>query len=164
MSINKGFIGELQHEAALTRKILGAVPMDKRDWRPHPKSMTVGRLATHIAETFNWTYAILTADEFDFAARPSEPHTAASSEELLGIFETNLQKALTALENAGDEAFGKIWTVKRGEQVLYQTPKKVAVRGWGFSHMIHHRGQLSVFLRLLDVPIPGMYGPSADER
>ena len=104
------------------------------------------------------------ADEFDFAARPSEPHTAASSEELLGIFETNLQKALTALENAGDEAFGKIWTVKRGgEQVLYQTPKKVAVRGWGSVITIHHRGQLSVFLRLLDVPIL-VYGPSADER
>lgn len=164
MAIKDGFIGELRHEAALTKKMLESVPMDQREWSPHSKSMTLGRLATHIAETVNWTYEILTADAFDFASRTGGPYTAATKEELIGIFEQNLQKALSALENAGDEAFQKTWIVKRGEQVLYQTPKKAAVRGWGFSHMIHHRGQLSVYLRLLDIPVPGMYGPSADER
>lgn len=165
MAINSSFIGELEHESILTRKILERVPLDKAEWKPHEKSMTVGRLATHIAEIPHWITQILSADEFDFAANPSpKRHTAASTDELISIFEKNLDDALESLAKATDEDFSKTWTIKRGEQVVTASPKKIAVRGWGISHLIHHRGQLSVFLRLLDVPVPGMYGPSADER
>lgn len=165
MSISSSFIGELKQESTLTRKILERVPLDKADWKPHEKSMTIGRLATHIAEIPHWITEILSADEFDFAANPSpKRHTATSTEELLTIFEKNLTDALESLSKATDEEFAKTWSIKRGEQVVMASPKKVAVRGWGLSHLIHHRGQLSVFLRLLDVPVPGMYGPSADER
>ena len=125
--------------------------------------MTVGRLATHVAETTGWISRILVADEFDFMASPVKSHTASSTGELMDIFQENLDKALVNLDKAPDEDFNKIWVVKRGEQIMFQTPKKVAIRGWGFSHLIHHRGQLSVFLRLMDVPVPGMYGPTADE-
>ena len=83
---------------------------------------------------------------------------------MLQLFNTNLENAINDLSAMSDDDFNKTWTVRRGEQIMMQLPKKVAIRGWGFSHQIHHRGQLSVFLRLLDVPVPGMYGPSADER
>jgi uncharacterized damage-inducible protein DinB len=163
MAIKDAFIAELKHESALTKKMLEKVPMDKKDWKPHERSMTIGRLATHIAETIGWASRIATIDDFDFLAYPFKSHTAASQEELLQIFQTSLDAAVNALSGMSDEDFGKQWVVRRGEQVMFKTPKKVALRGWAFSHMIHHRGQLSVFLRLLDVPVPGMYGPTADE-
>ena len=165
MADNDAFIAELKYEAGLTRKMLETVPMDKADWKPHEKSMTLGRLATHIAETIHWIPVILQADEFDFASNPSpKGHTAGSSEELLTILDNNLNKAITTLSQTDDETFNKTWSVKRGEHLVMASPKKVAIRGWAFSHQFHHRGQLSVYLRLLDIPVPGMYGPSADER
>lgn len=164
MSISSAFIAELKHEAAMTRKMLERVPMDKADWRPHPKSMTIGRLATHIAENTGWISEILGEDEFDFMAKGFKSYTAVSQEELLQIFQDKLDKAIADLEAADETQFDRTWVVKRGEQVVYQLPKKAAIRGWAINHNIHHRGQLSVFLRLLDVPVPGMYGPSADER
>jgi uncharacterized damage-inducible protein DinB len=165
MAVKDAFIAELKHEAGLTRKMLEKVPMDKADWKPHGKSMTLGRLATHIAETIHWIPVILQADEFDFASNPSpKGHTAAGLEELLSILDNNFNKAITALSQTDDETFNKIWNVKRGEHLVMSSPKKVAIRGWAFSHQFHHRGQLSVYLRLLDIPVPGMYGPSADER
>jgi len=164
MSFKTSFIPELKNESASTKKMLEKVPLDKADWKPHEKSMTIGRLATHIAETARWIYTIIEADEFDFATSAFKPHVAASTEDLMNVFNNHLNKALTALENASDEDFEKMWTVKRGGQIFFSIPKKVAIRGWGFNHTIHHRGQLSVYLRLLDIPVPGMYGPSADEK
>lgn len=165
MAIKDAFIAELKFESSLTRKMLERTPMDKKDWKPHEKSMSLGRLATHIAETVHWVTSIARMDVFDFAKDyPFKPESAASSGELINRFETHLKEAFSDLEGMSDGDFDKIWTVKNGEQVMFQTPKKVAVRGWAFSHLIHHRGQLSVYLRLLDVPVPGMYGPSADER
>ncbi|HEX2627721.1 MAG TPA: DinB family protein [Chitinophagaceae bacterium] len=164
MPLKDAFIAELKHETALTKKILERVPIDQKDWKPHEKSMSIGRLATHIAETIAWVSTIRNIDDFDFMARPFKSHVAASTEELLQIFQTNLDNAIADLSAMEDGDFEKIWTVRRGEQVVYQLPKKVAVRGWAFNHQFHHRGQLSVYLRLLNVPVPGMYGPSADER
>jgi len=164
MSVKTSFIGELKNEAINTKKMLEKVPLDKADWKPHEKSMSIGRLATHAAETSRWIYTILEADEYDFAAQTFKPRVAASTEELLEIFNNNINKAIAALENVSDEDFEKKWTVKMGEKILFQLPKKIAVRSWGFSHTIHHRGQLSVYLRMLDIPVPGMYGPSADEK
>ncbi len=165
MAIQDAFIAELKHETSLTRKILERVPLDQKDWKPHEKSMSLGRLATHIAETVKWISVIRHIDNFDFTRDYDfKPQVAASQEELLLLLQTNLDNAVMDLSGMSDDDFRKTWTVRRGEQVIYQIPKKVAVRGWGFSHQIHHRGQLSVYLRLLNVTVPGMYGPSADEK
>lgn len=165
MPIKDAFIGELKYESALTKKMLERVPLDKKEWKPHEKSMTLGRLATHVAETSKWVSDIIHIDDYDFLKHFNfKPVTARSTEELLTIFQTNLDKAIADLSTMKDNDFEKDWTVRRGEQVMSVTRKKIAIRGWGFSHMIHHRGQLSVFLRLLDIPVPGMYGPSADEK
>jgi len=164
MAIKDAFIAEMKHESSLTKKMLERVPLDKKDWKPHEKSMTIGRLATHIAEIPHWISDIIHIDDFDFAVRPFSSNTAASTEELLQVFQTKLDTAMQDLAGMSDEDFNKHWVVRNGQQVMYDTPKKVAVRGWAFSHMIHHRGQLSVYLRLLEVPVPGVYGPSADER
>jgi uncharacterized damage-inducible protein DinB len=164
MSLKTSFIGELKNEAVNTKKMLEKVPLDNADWKPHEKSMSIGRLATHMAETSNWIYRILEADEYDFASYPHKPYVATSTEDLLRVFNDNFTKSIAALENANDSDLDKIWTVKMGDKVLFQMPKKIAIRSWGFSHTIHHRGQLSVYLRMLNIPVPGMYGPSADEK
>jgi uncharacterized damage-inducible protein DinB len=164
MSLKDSFTEELKNDAALTKKILERVPMDKKDWKPHEKSMTIGRLATHIAEIPHWITDILSADSYDFISRALTPYTASSTEELLKIFSDQVDAALEQLSKSSDNDFDKTWTIKRGDVALSVLPKKIAVRGWGFSHLYHHRGQLTVFLRLLDVPVPGMYGPTADER
>lgn len=164
MALKDSFIAELKHESSLTKKMLEKVPMDRKDWKPNEKSMSLGRLATHIAENTKWASDIVNIEEFDFLKNYGGPRSAASTEELLEIFQINLDNAIADLSKMDDEDFGKTWTVKRGDHVMFSTPKKVAIRGWALSHMIHHRGQLSVYLRLLDVPVPGMYGPSADEK
>ena len=165
MAVKDAFIAELNFESSLTRKILERVPMDKKDWKPHDKSMSLGRLATHIAETYHWFTDIAHIDNFDFQKDYSfKPESAPSSEDLIKRFDSILERALGDLSKMSDADFDTIWTVRNGEQVMFQLPKKVAVRGWAFSHLIHHRGQLSVYLRLLGVPVPGMYGPSADEQ
>lgn len=165
MAIKDVFIAEMKHEAALTRKMLERVPFDKIEWKPHEKSMTLGRLATHVAETTKWASDIIHIDDFDFTKDYSfKQHTAASPEELMEIFMTNLETAIDDFSTMTDDDFNKSWVVRRDAQIMFNTPKKVAIRGWAFSHMIHHRGQLSVYLRLLNIPVPGMYGPSADER
>jgi uncharacterized damage-inducible protein DinB len=164
MAINDAFIAELKHESGLTKNILERVPLDKKDWKPHEKSMTLGRLATHIAEIPRWVREIINIDEYDFLAQTFKPRIAGSQEDLISIYQEHLGNAIGALETQNDDEFNKTWTLKRGNLILLSTPKKVAIRGWAFSHMIHHRGQLSVYLRLLDVPVPGLYGPSADEK
>ena len=165
MALKDAFIGELKHESSMTKKMLEKVPLDKKDWKPHEKSMSIGRLATHVAENTHWVSDIIHIDDFDFMKNYNLKATvAASTEELMGIFQTNLDKAIADLSSMSDDDLEKNWTVRRGEQVMFVTPKKISIRGWALNHMIHHRGQLSVYLRLLDVPVPGMYGPSADEK
>ncbi len=164
MAIKNSFIDELKYESGLTKKMLERVPLEKALWKPHEKSYTLGRLATHIAEIPQWISRVITIDDFDFMAQPFSRHVAESQEELMNIFQEKLNKAIADLETMTDEDFDKKWIMRRGDQVIREMPKKVAIRGWGFSHFIHHRGQLSVYLRLLDVPVPGMYGPSADEK
>ena len=164
MAIKDAFIAELKHESSLTKKILDRVPSEKKDWKPHEKSMTLGRLATHISQTPHWISDIIHIDDFDFATRTFRSDTAASQQELIQILNDTLNTAINDLSGARDDDLEKKWTVRRGEEVMFSMPKKIAIRGWAFSHMIHHRGQLSVYLRLLDIAVPGMYGPSADEK
>jgi uncharacterized damage-inducible protein DinB len=160
----EALIAELKHESSLTRKMLEKVPMENASWKPHEKSMTLGRLATHVAEIPHWISDIINGAEYDFAAHPFSPVVAASQEDLVGICDSRTDAALKDLAAADEPLFNNTWTVRRGEQVFFTLPKKVAIRGWGMSHLYHHRGQLSVYLRLLDIPVPGMYGPSADEK
>ena len=164
MAYKDALIAELKHESSLTKKMLERVPLEKALWKPHEKSYTLGRLATHIAEIPQWISRVITIDDFDFLVQGFSRHTAESQAELMTIFHDKLDKAIADLETMVDEDFEKKWTLRRGDQIIRELPKRVAIREWGFSHFIHHRGQLSVYLRLLEIPIPGMYGPSADER
>ena len=158
------FIAELKQEAVNTRKMLERVPEDKFLWKPHEKSMTIGRLASHIAEIPVWVNRTLTADEFDFATASMVRNTYENRAALLKVFDEKQAEAIAALQNATDDMLNATYSIRRGEQVMFTMPRKVLLRNFAFNHLIHHRGQLSVNLRLLDVPVPGMYGPSADER
>ena len=163
MAYNQNLIAELKMEAANTRKILERVPVDKNDWKPHEKSMKLGNLANHIAELPTWIPMIMTTDELDLATMDYKPVIPTTSAELTDKLDANINKAVAALESAADTDFEKMWTLRRGDKVMFTMPKKAVLRSFSFSHQVHHRGQLSVYLRLLDVPVPGMYGPSADD-
>jgi uncharacterized damage-inducible protein DinB len=163
MAINTSLIGELKHESANTRKMLERVPTDKLEWQPHEKSMQLGRLAKHVADLPVWFERIINADEFDFATAKFNREPPANTEAILNLFEERLATAIKFLETASDENLNESWTFRRGEHIILQAPKKVALRSVAYNHTYHHRGQLSVYLRLLDVRVPGMYGPSADE-
>lgn len=163
MPINEAFIAELQHEAAATRKILERVPTDKPDWKPHPKSTSLGRLATHVAEIPGWTAVTLDHDELDFAKFDYKANVAKSTNELLKILDDNVAKAMKSLKDAPDERFMENWTLKNGDKTYFTLPKAAVLRSFSYSHWIHHRAQLGVYLRLLDIPLPNMYGPTADE-
>ncbi len=163
MSINQGLIAELKMEAASTKKILERVPVDHNDWKPHTKSMKLGNLANHVAELPGWVSFTMDSDELDLATMNYKPVISTSTEQLIGKLDENVNKAVTSLEKATDEDFGKMWTLRNGAHVIFTMPKIAVLRSMAFSHHYHHRGQLSVYLRLLDVPVPGMYGPSYDE-
>lgn len=162
--LNQAILPEFKHEAASTRKILERVPFEKADWKPHEKSYTLARMAGHVAEILQWATAAVTTDGLDFARGGYAPFFPATGDELLNRFETNYQAALRHLEQATDETLMGEWTLQHGETVIFTLPRMATLRSFVMNHLIHHRGQLSVYLRLLDVPVPGMYGPSADER
>lgn len=163
MSQNRGFIAELQMEAASTRKMLERVPTDNNDWKPHEKSMKIGNLANHVSELPGWIAMTMNTDEFDLSTMDYKPKIATSTEELIANLDNNVNKAIEALEASSDENFEKIWTLRNGDHVIFSMPKKAVIRSMAYSHHYHHRGQLSVYLRLLDIPVPGMYGPSHDD-
>lgn len=164
MAINRGLIGELKNEGASTRKMVERVPTDKLDWRPHEKSMTLGRLATHIAELPIWIPRLIESNEWDGTKTPHVTAKCETTESIVRLFDETLQKAMEALNSLSDESMNLVWTMRRGEYIIFHAPRKVALRSLAFNHIYHHRGQLSVYLRLLDIPVPGMYGPSADEK
>jgi uncharacterized damage-inducible protein DinB len=163
MPLNLSFIAELQQEAAQTRKMLERLPVERNDWKPHEKSMKLGHLATHVAELPGWAYMIMATDELDFAKFDYKAVMAESTKDLLGKHDENVSQAISILETSKDEDFGKMWTLRNGDHVHFTLPKAAVLRSFAYSHLYHHRGQLSVYLRLLDIPVPGMYGPSADE-
>ncbi len=162
MSLIKFFLKQLDDEAKTTRKMLSIVPDDKYDWQPHSKSMTIRRLATHIAELPTWIPMTLTTSELDFATSPYEPKVINNTAELMNYFEKCLGEGRSALEAANEEQLSDIWTLRNGKDIYSTDPKSEVLR-MVFSQIIHHRAQLGVYLRLLNVPIPGSYGPSADD-
>ena len=157
-------LGELEHELATTRRLLERVPGDKLDWKPHPKSFSLGQLAQHVAQLSFWITHTLAQDFFDVTAPFPRAEPAKSTQELLDIFDQKSAEMLQALGAADDAALMRPWQMRKGEQVLQTMPTLAVLRTIGLNHIIHHRGQLSVYLRLLDVPLPMMYGPTADER
>ena len=163
MDVKQGLINELQMEAANTRRMLEIVPADKYDWKPHEKSMPLRRLATHVAELSNWPVMIVNSDELDLMQMDYKPAQLTTTQELLDLHEKSVTNAVEAIQAMPEADLMKPWTLRKGEQVIFQLPKVAVLRGMCYNHLYHHRGQLSVFLRLLDIKIPGMYGPSADE-
>lgn len=162
MTIIQQFSRQLEQEAQTTRKMLSIVPDDKYDWKPHTKSMTMKRLVTHIAELPSWIKMTLTTDELDFSKNPYKVENITNNEELLGYFERMVEEGKSYLKEEYTDSLSENWTLRDGE-TIYDVSPKVDVLRMALSQIIHHRAQLGVYLRLLDIPIPGSYGPSADE-
>lgn len=156
--------GDFATELALTRRLLERVPEEHFGWKPHPRSWSLGELAMHIATIPMWTGAILRQDAFDLATLPRDRNRAPeSAQALLDTFDRNAEAARGVFDALDADGLTGAWTLRRGDHVLNETTRGAALRQMGLSHLIHHRGQLTVYLRLLDVPVPGLYGPSADE-
>jgi len=162
MEIIPMLLKEMEQEAQTTRKMLSCVPDDKFDWKPHEKSMTIRRLATHIAELPGWVSMTLHTSELDFAKNAYDPKPINNRKELLAYFEETLKEGREDLSKATEPQLLEMWTLRDGDRI-YSTRTKEQVIRMSYSQIVHHRAQLGVFLRLLDIPIPGSYGPSADE-
>jgi uncharacterized damage-inducible protein DinB len=158
----QSFLKELEQESIGTRKMLALVPSDKPDWKPHEKSMKLKDLATHLADLPTWITLGITKDELDFATNPYNPQNCNSGEELVSYFDKNVEEAKRYLKNNDDAILEKIWTLRNGQIVYMQLTKLETIRQ-SYCQMVHHRAQLGVYLRLLNIPIPGVYGPSADD-
>src|SRR6476646_3134272 len=163
MTTIDALLKEFDHEAQTTRKHLERLPEDKLGWRPHEKSFTAAGLASHIAECVGWTEAIFNEDGIDFDPTTYKPYLATSTSELLKTFDDNVRKGKQALTGASEESLEGPWSMKIMGRVQFEKPRSAVFRDFALSHVIHHRGQFSVYLRLLDIPVPGSYGPSADE-
>lgn len=163
MNIAEAMVGELAHESVTTRKMLERLPEDKFSWKPHEKSMSLGRLATHIAELPEWGQTIVNDESFDMSAADFKPKQFSSKREILDCFDENVESFKETLSGQSDEHLFEHWKLLQGEDVAVDMPRVACIRGFVLSHLIHHRGQLSVYLRENDVPVPAIYGPSADE-
>ncbi|MFQ5824341.1 MAG: DinB family protein [bacterium] len=163
MNLIEPILAELEQEAKPTRKMLELIPEDKLKWKPQEKSMTLGRLAAHITEIPGWVDAFVDQDELVLGAVEYEPPTATRVSETLETFDKNLAHAIEKLKPMSDDQLAANWRLKKGDEVIHEIPRIAVIRTWLLSHIIHHRGQLSVYLRLNDVPLPQVYGPTADE-
>jgi len=162
MGIKDGLLAEYDHEMGTTRRLLERLPDEKLSWKPHDKSMSLGGLGTHLANIPTWAGRILNESLFDLAAAPPNVEARGSREDILRLFDQTTKQARAAMEKS-DAEFMAPWTLRRGSQVMFALPRVAAFKTFVVNHMIHHRGQLSVYLRLNDVAVPPIYGPSADE-
>lgn len=167
MSFSQSILPEFDIEMANTRKMLERVPGDKFAWKPHAKSWSMGDLATHVANLPSWTEQTLTREAFDVNPKdaPAERvEPAGSTNELLERFDQHVAKARELISSTDDEDFMKPWTLLSGGETVFTLPRAAVLRSFVMNHIIHHRAQLGVYLRLNDVPVPSIYGPSADEE
>jgi uncharacterized damage-inducible protein DinB len=162
--ITQPYISELEQEAKATRRLLERVPADKLDWQPHPKSMKLGQLALHVANLPGAFARLGRLDSFDASQARFNPPMPQSAEELVPTLEAGLADAKVFLSELDEQTAFAPWRMIQGERELFTVPKLGLVRSLMFNHMYHHRGQLVVYLRLLDIPVPSVYGPSADEN
>ena len=163
MTISETLLPEFDQEMANTRTLLECVPEDKFAWKPHAKSMTMGRLASHVAEMANWAVFTIKQDSLELTP-DMKPFNAATKKELMDGFGAYSAAAREAIAGASDDHLGKMWSLIYGGKPVLSMPRAAVLRTMVFSHVIHHRGQLTVYLRLNDIAIPGMYGPSADTK
>jgi len=162
MAIIAPILGEIEYELPVTLRVLERVPQDNLDWRPHPKSMTIGKLAWHIAVVPSRVETMLRQGDFDVAkAGPAE--MPRDAKEIPAVLRRNMDSVRAYLGTLDDDALKARFTLRHGEKVMQQIPKVAVLRSILLNHTYHHRGQLSVYLRLLDIPVPSIYGPSADE-
>lgn len=164
MPIGAALIPEFDYEMANTRKALERVPEDKFGWKPHPKSGTMIWLAGHVANIPSWVPFIFSSDSFDVEGGVTPPPAPKTRKEILDFFDENVNKARALLQSATDDEWAKIWSLKAGARTIFAQPRVGVVRGMVMNHLIHHRAQLTVYLRLNDVPVPALYGPSGDEQ
>ncbi len=165
MPLIDALLPEFDREMGLTRKLLDRVPDGQFDWKPHPTSVSLGRLAEHLAEFPLWATMTMTQSELDMMTpRPADYTSPATGAEVLAMFDTNLKAARANLVNKTDGEFDAPWTLKAGGKEMFSMPKASVMRTFVLNHMVHHRGQMTVYLRMLGVPIPSIYGPSGDER
>jgi uncharacterized damage-inducible protein DinB len=162
-TITGSLLKEMDQEAETSCKMLACIPDDKYDWKPHKKSMTIRRLATHIADIPSWVEMAICDDELDFATSTHKEPVINNTRELLAFLEESIAKGRAALVNVKEEQLELPWVLRNGDHIIQKYTKGEVIR-MAYSQIIHHRAQLGVFLRLLDVPIPGSYGPSADEQ
>jgi uncharacterized damage-inducible protein DinB len=166
MSMGKALLGEFDQEMKSTRKVLERIPDDKWDWKPYEKCGTLGWMAGHVATLPGWASMTIQTDSLDYAPVDGPGYTppkTSNQKELLAVFDGCVAETKKALENASDEDLMKNWTLLAGGKTIFVMPKVACIRGMVFNHLIHHRGQLTMYLRGMGVPVPGMYGPSADE-
>jgi uncharacterized damage-inducible protein DinB len=166
MALNQALLPEFDHEMANTRKTLERIPEDKFDWKPHPKSWAMGALASHIANLPSWAALTIDKDEFDMAPKdgpPARTEELHNRQEVLDTFDKNIAAARQAIAGATDEQLLKPWSLLSGGNTIFSLPKVAVLRSFVMNHLIHHRAQFGVYLRLNDVPVPSIYGPSADE-
>jgi uncharacterized damage-inducible protein DinB len=164
MNLIDALAAEYQQECKTTRRTIERIPDAKLGWKPHAKSMTMGKLASHLAEIPMWAVATIGADEFNFDSS-FKPFDGKSTKEILAAYDKNVGDALAIMKKGiSNEALMKPWSLKQNGQVIFTMPKAATLRAFVFSHTIHHRGQLSVYLRLNDIAVPSIYGPSADEQ
>ena len=167
MPFKDSVLPEFDMEMDNTRRTLERVPDDKFSWKPHDKSGTLGWMATHIASIPSWAKMTMEQDSVDIAPTGGAnfvPPKADNRKELLELFDKNRAEARAALAAANDAAYAKPWALLMGGRELFREPRSAVLRRMVFNHLIHHRGQLTVYLRLLNVPVPALYGPSADEQ
>jgi uncharacterized damage-inducible protein DinB len=162
-SLKQLAFGDMARELAVTRRVLARLPEAKFDWKPHAKSMSLGRLAMHVANLPQWMLDTIERDALDMQSPPQMRNEPKGLEDVLATFDQNAAKVNAALERMEDAALTATWSLRNGEQVLYSAPRATVLRVWCVNHLVHHRGQLCVLLRLLDVPVPAVYFNSADE-
>jgi len=166
MSITQALLPEFEHEMAGLRRVIERIPADRLDFRPHPKSFTLGDLANHLATVPGWVVSTMAETELDFGlpeVRARQPKPSTTVEGMLRTLDAGVEAALAALSKAGDGDFQVIWSLKNEGQLILAMPRIAVYRSFVMNHIIHHRAQLTVYLRMLDVPVPAIYGPSADE-
>jgi len=163
MKISDTLLPEFDHEVSTTRKVLERVPENQWDWTPHEKSMKMGRLACHVAEMPMFATSIAKSDAMDFAKGDYKAIEAANRQKLLDAFDKNTSEARAAIAGMSNEDLMKSWSLLNDGKALLSMPKVAVLRSFMMNHLIHHRGQLSVYLRLTNTPVPSIYGPSADE-
>jgi uncharacterized damage-inducible protein DinB len=162
MKFTEAFLAEFDQEMAATRRTLERIPDGKADWKPHDKSMALGRLANHVAEIPGWVAVILQQESLDLP-ETYQPQLLASREEILAAFDKSVGEARQAIQAADPAGLDQAWTLRFGGKLVFSMPRQAVLRGMVMNHLIHHRAQLGVYLRLNDIPVPAIYGPSADE-